>query len=473
LRGYVSLVLHTHMPYVRQNGVFPVGEDWLYQVMANTYLPLLGMLAQLEHEGVSSCLSVTLTPVLCEQLMDPYVQERFIAYLRTMSERALSDLDDFKSGGDHARMELAEAYYDDYQRKLSAFTSIGGDLLGAISSFEGSGLVETVASSATHAFLQGPSDWRSVVAQTRLGIESHRRYMGVNPTGFWIPELAYRSGLENVLESEGLRYMLIDPSGIRGLPPTCPYYVGNTDVVAIARSDRLHDIAWDATIGYPTDGTYMDMTKYYLTSGLHYWKVTGLDVPIEDKRIYEPDPALRKAFDHSGNFIGEIKKELRESAPCDPPPGLPPAGARRGNRGTAGTMRPLPMVLASYDTEFLGHAWHEGIYWLEVVLRSLATGNGVRATVPGLYLEDNRPTGMGRRKGRIHLDQSGYAVDVGRAEKSTGETVRSYRAILSEKRCRGFTRSGTNGEGDADPGIKRLAVHGCNRQGQRVCYSKV
>src|SRR5450756_462507 len=88
MKGYFSLLLHTHMPYVRKNGVWPVGEDWLYQVMSETYIPLLGTLAQLEGEGVGPCLALTLTPVLCEQLADGYIQERFIAYLKTMSDHA-------------------------------------------------------------------------------------------------------------------------------------------------------------------------------------------------------------------------------------------------------------------------------------------------------------------------------------------------------------------------------------------------
>src|SRR5665811_874521 len=95
MEGYFSFVLHTHMPYVRKNGVFPVGEDWLYQVMSETYIPLLGMLAQLEGEGIGECLALTMTPVLTEQLADPYIQERFATYLKTMYDHAASDVRDF------------------------------------------------------------------------------------------------------------------------------------------------------------------------------------------------------------------------------------------------------------------------------------------------------------------------------------------------------------------------------------------
>ena len=108
MKGYFSLVLHTHMPYVRKNGVWPVGEDWLYQAMSETYIPLLGALAQLEGEGVGPCLALTLTPVLCEQLADPYIQEQFVAHLKTMSEHTRKDIDDFTYFDDEARKALAE-----------------------------------------------------------------------------------------------------------------------------------------------------------------------------------------------------------------------------------------------------------------------------------------------------------------------------------------------------------------------------
>ena len=376
MHGYFSLVLHTHQPYVRKNGVFPVGEDWLYQVMADTYLPLLEMLAQLEHEGLTSCLAVTMTPVLCEQLADPYVKERFIEYLRVMAEHAGSDTRDFEYFSDEKRKALGEAYRDDYRRKRLAYLAIDGDLLGALEAFEEGGLIEVISSSATHAFLPGFADPRGVEHQVRLGIDSHRRHFGCDPAGCWIPECAYSVGLENLLESEGVRYMLIDGTALpNGLPSTYAYLAGSSHVSAIARSERAHRNVWDEVSGYPTDGAYIDSTKYYHSSGLYYWRVTGLDVPIENKEVYEPKAAQRRALEHARHFIDEVTEELVSSPP--------PAAAASGNA------TPLPIVLASYDTELFGHFWREGPYWLEVTLRSLAQCEGLVLTTPFVYLTEN------------------------------------------------------------------------------------
>ncbi len=380
MKGYFSLVLHTHMPYVRKNGAFPVGEDWLYQAMSETYLPLLGMLAQLEYEGAGPCLALTMTPVLCEQLADPYIQERFVTYLKTMQDHAADDIKDFVYFNDESRKALAETHREEFRRKLMAFLAIDGDLLAAFASFEEQGLIEIIASCATHAFLPAQRSVESAREQVRLGVESHRGRFGAQPRGFWIPECAYTGGLEELLESEGIQYFIVDSSALDGRPAGRPNLVGKSNVVALARSDRAHANAWDELSGYPTDGRYLDSTKYYHSSGLHYWRVTGPGVDIENKEPYEPKNARIRAFEHSEHFIGDVIREAES---------ITAAGGRFERDGETVSWVDPPLVLASYDTEFLGHGWKEGIYWLELTLRSLSAGESVRLTTPSRFLADN------------------------------------------------------------------------------------
>ncbi len=76
----LSLVLHTHMPYVEGFGTWPFGEEWLWEAMATCYLPLLDVLDA--HPAVT----VSVTPVLADQLAAPGVEERFLAFLRGVRE---------------------------------------------------------------------------------------------------------------------------------------------------------------------------------------------------------------------------------------------------------------------------------------------------------------------------------------------------------------------------------------------------
>jgi 1,4-alpha-glucan branching enzyme len=364
------------MPYVRKNGAWPVGEDWLLRAMSEVYMPLLESLGRLRDEGLTSCIALTLTPILCEQLADPYIKERFIAHLKTMAEHTAGDIRDFEYFRDEKRRALAEEYYASFEKKLSDFLAINGDIIGALRSFERDGLIETLASCATHAFLPAQRSEQSIKYQVAIGVESHRRHMGVDPEGFWIPECAYRQGIEKTLEAEGVRYFIADPSAARDIPSTCPYLVGDSSVAVLLRSDRAHDNVWDERSGYPADVLYMDTTRYYHGSGLHYWKVTGADVAIEEKAVYEPGAAMARALDHCRHFMSDASSEISESAACS-------AGAR-------------PIVLASYDTELFGHGWKEGIYWLEVTLRSLAASESIGLTTPTLYLGENPPASATR-----------------------------------------------------------------------------
>src|SRR6185312_12645606 len=75
-RGELALVLHTHMPYVEGYGTWPHGEEWLFEAMATSYLPLLDVLEP------DAPLTLSVTPVLADQLQSGAVAERFGAFLR-------------------------------------------------------------------------------------------------------------------------------------------------------------------------------------------------------------------------------------------------------------------------------------------------------------------------------------------------------------------------------------------------------
>jgi 1,4-alpha-glucan branching enzyme len=51
--GYLSLILHAHLPFVR-HPEYPdfLEEDWLYEAISETYIPLLLAFNRLRDEGV-------------------------------------------------------------------------------------------------------------------------------------------------------------------------------------------------------------------------------------------------------------------------------------------------------------------------------------------------------------------------------------------------------------------------------------
>ena len=76
--GALAIVLHTHMPYVEGFGTWPFGEEWLWEAIAGSYLPLLELL-----DG-GAPLTLSLTPVLCDQLEVPDLAARFSEFVQAV-----------------------------------------------------------------------------------------------------------------------------------------------------------------------------------------------------------------------------------------------------------------------------------------------------------------------------------------------------------------------------------------------------
>ena len=87
--GQFSLVLHTHLPWLAHHGRWPVGEEWLYQSWAASYLPLMRVLRGLSADDRRGVLTLGLTPVVAAQLDDPYCLDGMHRWLANWQLRAL------------------------------------------------------------------------------------------------------------------------------------------------------------------------------------------------------------------------------------------------------------------------------------------------------------------------------------------------------------------------------------------------
>ena len=65
--GYFTFVLHSHLPYVIGHGRWPHGMDWLNEAAAESYIPLLRVFNRLAAEGLTSGVTLGITPILASQ----------------------------------------------------------------------------------------------------------------------------------------------------------------------------------------------------------------------------------------------------------------------------------------------------------------------------------------------------------------------------------------------------------------------
>ena len=315
--GYFCLVLHSHIPYTKKAGKWPFGEEWLYEAMAETYIPILDILAGL-NESARVCVSIS--PVLMEQLRDPYMNEGFEEYLGQRLAAASADVSRFAATSDYRLKKLAEGYVDYYEKVKDAYIRVWNcDLLGAFKSLQDQGRIEVITSAATHAYLPLMGDEASVRLQLLVGRETYKAYMGREPAGIWLPECGYRPrggkdphggtlrpGIEQHLKELGIHYFLVDSHAIEGGAPLGiyssrlahsfqhvdensahtgrstfrPYYVEDSGVAVFGRDRRTGSQVWSSEWGYPGDGSYREFHKRDEKSGLDIGvtnRLTGLD----------------------------------------------------------------------------------------------------------------------------------------------------------------------------------------------------
>ena len=116
--GRVAIVLHTHMPYVEGFGTWPFGEEWLWEAIATSYLPIADLL------DAGAPLTLSLTPVVCDQLEAPGALDRCAAFLRDVRPESHSlDAEGCRDGGRAdlaAELERAAGEYADALSSLEA-----------------------------------------------------------------------------------------------------------------------------------------------------------------------------------------------------------------------------------------------------------------------------------------------------------------------------------------------------------------
>ncbi|SDC61660.1 1,4-alpha-glucan branching protein domain-containing protein [Actinokineospora iranica] len=354
--GGFALVLHSHLPWLPHHGTWPVGEEWLYQAWANSYLPVVDLLRRFGEEGKRDVLTLGITPVLAAQLDDPYSLRGMHDWLGNWNLRAQYAAVRWR-GDDPLLREVAAAEYRASHAALTEFeTRWRHGFSPVLRPLVDDGVVELIGGPATHPF-QPLLDERVRAFALREGLSDTARRIGRAPAGIWAPECGYAPGMEAGYAAAGVARFLVDGPALHG-ETAFARTVGDSDVVCFGRDLEVTYRVWSPKAGYPGDPAYRDFHTYDHPSGLKPSRVTGRQVAPEDKRPYEPALAADAVRRHAEDFVDTVARRLRDLRERHGRPGL---------------------VVSAYDTELYGHWWHEGPAWLEAVLRALPDA-GVRVT---------------------------------------------------------------------------------------------
>jgi 1,4-alpha-glucan branching enzyme len=368
--GYLALVLHAHLPFVRhpEHEEF-LEEEWLFEAITESYIPLLAMMERLARDGVPFKLTMTVTPTLCAMLHDELLRERYLRHLDRLIDLAGREIE--RNRGHEQLRSLAEFYHANFSECRTRFLEWNGDLLSAFRRLRDEGFLEIMASAATHGLLplleQSPE---SVRAQVLIGCDAYRETFGVDPAGFWLPECAYSPGLETFLQEANLRWFIIDAHGLMFGHPRPRHAIFGpcytpAGPAAFARDRDSSRQVWSATEGYPGDPAYrefyrdigFDLPPEYIRPGsvaafrkftsIKYHRITGRNGA---KELYDPASAAIAADAHASHFLEARRQQMNELRGLDFD----------------------PIVVAPFDAELFGHWWFEGPRFLESFIRKAA-----------------------------------------------------------------------------------------------------
>lgn len=462
LSGNYVLVLHSHLPWVLHHGNWPHGEDWLHEVTAECYIPLLNMFHELLDEQITPNITIGITPVLCEQLSHADFSALFEEYCKKKIELAKVDREFYiEQNCDLHQIYLSEYWARWYSDRLAEFKDkYKSNIVQAFRELQDKGAIEIITCAATHGYLPLLPTEKAINMQIKLGKENYIKHFGREPRGIWLPECAYRPsyewhsflpifpynipewrpGLEHILAKHNIQYFITDEKHISDCTPIGYYKDGNhfdfkplwvenynlektpLKIYNVSSSEnvangttkvfaRHHSISmqvWSGKIGYPAEPNYLDFHKqeYANKSRLRYWRVTDTEADMAYKQLYHPDWTNEKIDLQSNHFIHHIENTANHY--------------KNEKHHDA-------VICTPFDTELFGHWWFEGPNFIKAVLRGLNFSPWVKASTCSAQIEKMNPSEV------VRLNEGSWGENFNHDVWSNEENIWTWEHIYNDE----------------------------------------
>ncbi len=385
-KGFLVLILHAHLPFVRHPDSDELAEEWLFEAITETYIPLLNIMNRLLEKKVDFRLTINISPILANMLSDDLIQKKYLNHLNKLIELSEKEVERTKDNPDFNRLAQLYRYLFKETHYIYAH-KYKKNILQGFKELQDKGNLEIITSAATHGYLPLMLTEKAIHAQITTGIRSYKKYFAQKPQGFWLPECGYKRGIDSILAGNDIKYFITASHGLLYAEPRprygifAPVYTPS-GVAAFGRDIESSKQVWSADEGYPGDYNYRefyrdigfdldyDYIRPYLTGGnrkhvgIKYHKITG---KTENKEVYIPENAREKAAEHAGNFLFNRQQQVKYLNQI---------------------MDRKPIIIAPYDAELFGHWWFEGPQWLKFLLEKIHYDQDeIKTITPSEYLQ--------------------------------------------------------------------------------------
>ena len=385
-KGFLCLQLHAHLPFIRhpEYETF-MEEDWFYEAIIETYIPLLEIYERLVNENIDFRITMSITPPLCEMFCDPFLQDRFAKKLDNLIELSEKELERTKNTEFY---NTAFMYHSNLNSCKDIFLKYDKNLINGFKKFQDLGKLEIITCGATHGFMPLMEiNNNGTNAQIEIAVKNYHKHFGRFPNGIWNSECAYYPGLEEWLKKWGIKFFFVDTHGILYAEKRpkygifAPLYCKN-GVAAFGRDVESSKQVWSAEEGYPGDFDYREfyrdigfdlpmeyVDKYLYVKGIRmmtgfkYYRITGRNV---EKQPYNYEWALNKVKSHAANFKFNREKQVEY---------------------LSNIMDRSPIIVAPYDAELFGHWWYEGPEFIYNLCKEINNSSILGMITPSEYLK--------------------------------------------------------------------------------------
>lgn len=391
--GRILFLLHAHLPFVRHPDYDRFFEEnWFFEAVAETYLPLVQAMRRSVELGVPGTLNLSISPPLIEMLRDECLIEKFSKHLKLQQELAEKEISKFDDG---PQLALAKFYRDRVNALVYTWeVHLKRDLLKGFAALEKAGKLNLLTCVGTHPFLPAyQSDPDSIRMHLDATMECFSRAFGRVPNGVWLPECGYFPTLDRYLAEYGLKYFFLETHGVLLASPPPKYGVftplkTKAGLYCMGREQASSMEVWSRRTGYPGHPEYREFFKdiasernreylgeyFYsgdtpIDTGFKYYRITG----SEKKEFYRPWNAKRLAQDHARLFIANRDATISELIP-----------KMNGNKAC---------ILCPYDAELFGHWWFEGPAFLESLLEQAAASSVLEFVGADSVMTDSADSG--------------------------------------------------------------------------------
>jgi 1,4-alpha-glucan branching enzyme len=359
-------------------------EIRFFEEINENLLPLLLMFERLEQDKIPFKVALVLSPLLCSALNSKNLIARYLQYLDR--QIAFGKKESTRSMNSKPLAELANYYLERYVQTRKYLEKKNFDILEIFRHFNRIGNFELLATPATDCYLPFFTAYPEAIrAQLSVSLSSEKKFLGDEPMGFWLTNMAYSDELDDHLLDYHFRYTVVDTHALLlSKPPvsTGSFYPARTKkgLIVFARDFYLsralremneecyRDNARDAgyELSYEAVESFCSAEGERNPTGYKYWYRSQQNGCIQGI-YYNIEKAQQQAAIAAKKYAAVCETHLEKAAFA--------LGEGR---------RPFSLITADIDT--VGRKWSEGSFFLETFFRELHAKAEIELTTPYSFL---------------------------------------------------------------------------------------